>query len=132
MTPLRGQPEPAIRWRGKRFPIAAACALAVQEHRLGNLPAVAEIYGLILAKVPGYAEGHNNRGVVLQTLNRYNEALASYDKAIALKPDYANAHFNRGIVLKKLARPDEALASYDQAIAAKPNHAEAFNNRGVL
>jgi len=132
MTQLRGQAEPAIRWRGKRFPIAAACALAIQEHRLGNFQSVAEIYGLVLAKVPGYAEGHNNRGVVLQLLKRYDEALACYDKAIVLKPDYANAHFNRATTLKKLARLDEALAAYDRAIALKPDHAEAHNNRGVL
>jgi tetratricopeptide (TPR) repeat protein len=129
---LHGKPEPAIRWRGKRFPIAAACALAAQQHQLGDSQAALEIYDLILAKVPGFAEGFNNRGVILQTLNRFAEALASYDKAIALKPDYANAHFNRATTLKKLARLDESLASYDKAIALKPDHAEAYNNRGVL
>lgn len=121
-----------IRWRGKSYALAEAGALAIREHQLGNLPAVADIYHLMLAKVPNAAELHNNRGAVLQTLQRYGEALASYDRAIALKPDYANAHHNRGSVLKKLNRPDEALASYDRAIALKPDHAEAHNNRGVL
>ena len=68
----------------------------------------------------------------MQLAKRYDEALASYDKAIALKPDYANAHFNRATTLKKLTRLDEALASYDRAITLKPDHAEAHNNRGVL
>lgn len=129
---LHGRPEPAIRWRGKRFPIAIACALAAQELQSGNLQAALDIYNLVLAKAPGFAEGFNNRGVVLQTLNRYREALASYDKAIALKPDYANAHYNRGATLKKMSRLGEALASYDRAISLKPDHAEAHNNRGVL
>lgn len=129
---LRNPSEPAIRWRGKRFAITEACALAIREHQSGNFQAAADIYGLILAKVPGYAEGHNNRGAILQLLKRYDEALASYDKAIALKPDYANAHYNRGATLKKMGRLDEALASYDKAIALKPDHAEAHNNRGVL
>src|SRR5262249_22764675 len=31
----------------------------------------------------------NNRGCALATLRRFDEALASYDKATALKPDYA-------------------------------------------
>ena len=63
-------------------------------------------------------------------LKRPAEALASYDKAIALKPDYAEAHNNRGNALKDLKRPAEALASYDKAIALKPDYAEAHNNRG--
>ena len=55
-------------------------------------------------------------------LKRPAEALASYDKAIALKPDYAEAHNNRGNALRDLKRPEEALASYDKAIALKPDY----------
>jgi tetratricopeptide (TPR) repeat protein len=112
--------------------IAAAGALALDEHRRGDFQAAVDIYSLILAQVPDYAEGHNNRGVWLQQLKRYDEALASYDRAIALKPGYANAHFNRGTVLKKMLRRDEALASYNQALALNPRHIEAHNNRGVV
>lgn len=120
-----------IRWHGKSYTVAEADGLAIKEHRAGNFQAVANIYGLILAQAPDYAEGHNNRGAALQKLQRYSDALASYDKAIALKPNYANAHYNRGSNLKKMNRPDDALASYEQAIALNPNHAEAHNNRGV-
>ena len=40
---------------------------------------------------PDYAQAFYNRGVALQGLRRFDEALASYDKALALKPDYAEA-----------------------------------------
>ena len=63
-------------------------------------------------------------------LKRPAEALASYDKAIALKPDDAEAHNNRGNALRDLKRPEEALASFDKAIALKPDYAEAHNDRG--
>ena len=63
-------------------------------------------------------------------LKRLDEALASYDKALALKPDYAKAFNNRGNALQDLKRLDEALASYDKALALKPDYAEALNNRG--
>jgi len=132
MIPSRRGPEPVIRWRGKPFRLADAGALALAEHRRGDLPAVVEIYTLMLAQVPDYAEGHNNRGVVLQQMQRLDEALASYDRAIAIKPGYANAHFNRATVLKKMMRREEALASYDQALALNPGHVEAHNNRGVV
>ena len=79
---------------------------------------------------PDYADAFNNRGVVLAELERLDEALASYDRAIALKPGYADAFNNKGNALRELRRLDEALTSYDQAIALEPNHADAFNNRG--
>jgi tetratricopeptide (TPR) repeat protein len=73
-----------------------------------------------------YDEGSN-----LFSLGRDEEAITSYDKAIALKPDFAFAWNDRGISLGQLGRHEEAVASYDRAIAVKPDLAEAWNNRGV-
>jgi predicted O-linked N-acetylglucosamine transferase (SPINDLY family) len=70
---------------------------------------------------PDYAEAYINRGNALKDLKRLDEALASYDKAIALKPDYAEAYINRGSALKDLKRLDEASAAYDKALALKPD-----------
>jgi predicted O-linked N-acetylglucosamine transferase (SPINDLY family) len=36
---------------------------------------------------PEYAEAHSNKGVTLNELKRYDEALAHYDRALSLKPD---------------------------------------------
>jgi predicted O-linked N-acetylglucosamine transferase (SPINDLY family) len=71
-----------------------------------------------------------NQGNELEDLNRLDEALASYDRALSLNPDYARAHSNRGNVLQLLERFDDALASYDHALAIRPDYAEAFFNRG--
>ncbi len=72
-----------------------------------------------------------NFGNALQELGRYDEALASYDEALAIKPDYATALSNRGTVLQALKHYDKALASYDEALAIKPDYAEALRNRGI-
>ena len=40
---------------------------------------------------PDYAEALYNRGDTLQELKRFEEALASYDRALTLRPDYAEA-----------------------------------------
>lgn len=122
----------AILWRGRSYSIAEACALAFQEQSRGNFPAAADIYGLVLARIPDSAEVYNNRGAVLQQMHRYDEALASYTRATKLKPGYANAHYNRGAVLKRMHRYSDALASFDQALALKPDHAEACNNCGLI
>ena len=62
-------------------------------------------------------------------MKRVNDALTSYDRAIALRPDFADAFYNRGVVLWELRRPEDALASYDRAIALKPGNAMALNSR---
>ncbi|HBL12672.1 MAG TPA: hypothetical protein DD379_14985, partial [Cyanobacteria bacterium UBA11162] len=49
-------------------------------------------------------------------LERYEEALTSFDQAIALNTDDYNIWKIRGIALEKLQRYQEALASFEQAI----------------
>ena len=62
---------------------------------------------------------------------RLEEALASYDSALAARPDYAGALVNRGVTLHDLKRFDEALASYDRAIAMRPDDADAHFFKGL-
>src|SRR5215510_4630661 len=74
---------------------------------------------------PGVAEAHNDRGNALLSLQRSDEAVASFDTAIELKPTLALAHNNRGNALRALQRFAEALLSYDKAIALKQDYAIA-------
>lgn|SRR5262245_12805854 len=60
----------------------------------------------------------------------YPEALAAYDRILALEPNAAEIHNNRGLVLARLGRHAEALNSYDRAIALNPAFANAHSNRG--
>jgi tetratricopeptide (TPR) repeat protein len=69
--------------------------------------------------------------VALEKLGRHDDALASFEDALAIKPDITEALYNRGIVLANLDRYAEALEDYDQALAIKPDHIGALNNRGV-
>ena len=55
---------------------------------------------------PDYAEALSNRGLTLHELKRFEEALASYDRALTLRPDYAEALSNRGVTLHELKRFD--------------------------
>lgn len=72
-----------------------------------------------------------NRGNALQDLKRFDDAVASYDQAIALKPNFEAAFYNRGNALQELKRIEDALASYNRAIVITPDHAAALTNRGV-
>ena len=54
---------------------------------------------------PAYMHAYNNRGVALCTAQRFEEAVASYNKAVALNPYFVEAYFNRGIALTWWKRP---------------------------
>jgi predicted O-linked N-acetylglucosamine transferase (SPINDLY family) len=65
-------------------------------------------------------------------MGRKDDALANFDRALAVQPKNAGLLYNRGITLQELKRFEEALASYERALRLQPNHAEALNNRGVV
>ena len=69
---------------------------------------------------------------MLYSLGRNEEALFSYDRALAIKSDFHEAWYNRGNVLGNLGRNEEALFSYDKALAIKSDFHEAWSNRGFL
>ncbi len=71
-------------------------------------------------------------GNALSDLGREEEAISSYDQAIAIKPDKYNAWNNRGDVLQALGRNDEALDSYDRAIAINPDYRFPHKGRGTV
>jgi tetratricopeptide (TPR) repeat protein len=71
-----------------------------------------------------------NQGIALHDLKRYDEALASYERALVLKPDYVEAWSNRGNTLNLLKRYDEALASFERALTLEPNYVKALLNYG--
>ena len=77
------------------------------------------------------AEGHLLRGNALYESGRYEEALAAYDRALALRPDDPTAHMNRGVALEDLGRHEEALAAHDRALALRPDYPNAHMNRGA-
>ena len=69
--------------------------------------------------------------MALVKLGRFDEALQSCERALAIKSDYADALYNRGNALRALGRHDDACASYSAALALEPRRADALNNLGL-
>lgn len=65
-------------------------------------------------------------GFALLQLGRYEEAVASYDQALALRSADETSWCNRGHALYRLGRYPEALASYSQALKLEPDFDAAF------
>lgn len=79
---------------------------------------------------PKSAAAHHDRGLALRALGRPADAVARYDKAIALAPERAAPHCNRAAALIDLGRVDEAIASFDAAIARDAHDAGTHYLRG--
>lgn len=101
-------------------------ALAIICSRRGSGTASLSLCEQLVNLRPESAMFWNTRGVVLRSLDRDAEALASYDAAIARNPLYAEAHQNRGNILSDAGQLAEALASHRRAALANPGN---FRNK---
>ena len=71
-----------------------------------------------------------NRGIEQLQAGDYEEALASFDRAIAIEPENHKAWFYRSHALRNLERYQEAIPSYDKFLEAEPENYEAWYYRG--
>ena len=82
---------------------------------------------------PDSAEALHNRGNILARLKRFDDALESFNRSLAIKPTaYAQAWVNRGLLLQEMKRFGEAMESFTRALAIDPRDAAALRNRGKL
>ncbi|WP_164674550.1 tetratricopeptide repeat protein [Spirulina subsalsa] len=78
----------------------------------------------------GVAEAWDQLTITLTQLGRYEDAIATANRAVGFQPDFAEAWNNRGVPYWYLGRYNESLASYDRAIALNPRYVQAWINRG--
>jgi len=73
-----------------------------------------------------------DKGYSLTELNRMDEALAAYDRALALQDSNALAWARKGRALRLMERYEESLACYDRALEHFPNYGWAWRGRGLV
>lgn len=73
-----------------------------------------------------------NMGNALKKLERYEEAVASYEKSIALNPNHVRTYNQMGITLKKLREYDRAIRAFETATQLDPNFESAPFNLATL
>lgn len=79
----------------------------------------------------GLPEVFVNRGVILMMMERPDDALRDFDRALALQPDLAEALVNRGAILIAQGRQREGVAELTRGLALGPEQPErAYLNRG--
>ena len=73
---------------------------------------------------------YHHKGKALLKLERAEEAIKAFDRAIELKPDDAEAYNEKGYALASLEKHNEAISCYNKAVALKPDDAKAYYNKG--
>jgi tetratricopeptide (TPR) repeat protein len=76
------------------------------------------------------AELFYKQGQIFDAAQDYEEAIASYDKALTTQPHHHGAWSSRGDALRELERYEEAIASYDKTLTIQPDDQFAWFFRG--
>ena len=65
-------------------------------------------------KIIETGEIYLNKGISLVELEKYDDAILSYEKAIEISPGYGDAWYNKGELLKHTGLEDEASVCFDK------------------
>jgi tetratricopeptide (TPR) repeat protein len=63
-----------------------------------------------------------NKGIALESLSRFDEALECYQSIIRQDPQYEDAILQTGKILSSLEKDDEAIRIYDLGLKSNPNN----------
>ena len=106
--------------------------LGVASLQGGDPRAALELIGQANRIDPRNAAALTNLGNALRELGRHEQALACYDRALAIGSAVPESHYNRALALQEMQRHGDALAAYDHALALRPGYVEARYNRAVV
>ncbi len=73
---------------------------------------------------------HHLRGLVLDSLERPEEALNAQLRALTLDERLTAAHYSAGLLLSEQGREADAIRHWERAVQLEPDHADAHYNLG--
>lgn len=80
---------------------------------------------------PLSADEHVKRADQAVRRDKFEEAIADYDKALYRNPGDAFIYYSRGIAKAGWKKYDAAITDYDEAIRLNPDEASAYYQRGL-
>lgn len=120
-VPLREGLERSLPHLPERGPDESRGASALLEGARAERFANRDYYGALLclddesAGEQGWADVFHLRGVCFSLLDRHAEAVAAFDRAIAINPRYLEAHLHRALALTALGREADAAVAFAAA-----------------
>ena len=109
--------EPDNKW----FYINKATAQAENKNLQDALQTITELN----RRYPKWSIGYNFKAALLQALNKNEEALLAYNKAISCNPGSAQILTNRGDLYLQSGNRVKALEDYNSALAIQPDYQRA-------
>ncbi|NTV02884.1 MAG: tetratricopeptide repeat protein [Chlorobiaceae bacterium] len=109
--------------------------LGLLERRKKHMSRAAELFSHAVMIEPHRPEWHQDLGITLQELRRFDEALQSYDRALEINSGLLTAQLNRGNILRTLKRMGEASDSDEKAaliLVKHPEDAESMHLLGII
>ena len=98
----------------------------------GQLKTVVQECNRLTDKFPRSLNLWNLLGTALTHQCQFEEAIASFDKALSIKPDHVGTHNNLGALFQAQGRFEEAIAAFSKVLSLKPDYVNAHNNMGVV
>ena len=130
----RGVPDlAALEQRARDRPFGGLAGFLARIYRgpmQDNARSVA-MFELAAEHAPDAVEGHRIHAAALLQAGRTEEALAAYQRAVALHPGYGVAWLGLGMALRELGRSAEAVAPLTRAVELMPVHGAAFHGLGL-
>ena len=72
-----------------------------------------------------------NKGLALDNLGNYTQAIQYYDKVLAIDPKYVAALNNKGSALGRLGNHTQAIQYFDKALDIEPKNVAALYNKAL-
>ena len=79
-----------------------------------------------------FDEALNNKGIALDKLGRYNEAIECYEQSIYLDPTDADVYCSKANTLFQLNKYRDAIKCFDKSIQLNPTFSLAIANRKLV
>lgn len=119
-----------------RYPAADDLKVVASDYVvLGDFPDAQKWFSKVTQEHPEDADAWYLLGRTQYNEDQFREAIASFQKSLALRPKNLEAENNLGLAWQGLDKPDKAIAAFRQAIAWQAGHpvdAQPYLNLGVL
>jgi TolB-like protein len=107
-------------------------ALGIYYHAVRDLDSALEEIAIAQRGLPGSGYVLSRRGLILKRQGKWDEALASQERALALSPREPYRLYDLGVTYTSLRRYEEAESYLDRAVALQPDFVEAAMVRAAV
>jgi tetratricopeptide (TPR) repeat protein len=119
------------RWLDRVAPSRLEWGLRPKLHATGAFAALTLI-GVVYFALPAIARLYNDYGEEQREMGAVSQAVAAFNRAIALDPDLAAAQYNLGSAYEMVHENDRAASAYQAAVLLDPTLTRAQNNLARL